>query len=116
MKTTINSNGSKWAGEKPDSIEKLIEVLSETPLDRRFEACGNFAYKGKCKHDREILGHQTRFFGNFLKLSHVFNIDTDNPIIIKKLRNTIRANKLRPDYLSQPKPEKATKALTSVLT
>ena len=40
--TTIMSNGSKWYGEAPDSIDKLLEVLKENMLDPRFVEHGNF--------------------------------------------------------------------------
>lgn len=102
MKTTIHSNGSKWAGQEPDSIETLLEVLKREPLDRSFEAYGNFAYAN------ESLPGTTRFFGNFLHISHVFSIDSNDPAVVKPLRAAIRANKKREDYLSQPKPSQRT--------
>ena len=99
MKTTINSNGSKWAGQEQDTIETLIEVLGETPLDRSFEAYGNFAYK------LEGAPGNVRFFGNFLHQSHVFNIDSDDQSVISRLTKAIRLNQKREDYLSQQKPK-----------
>ena len=35
-------NGSKWAGEQPDGIEVLLEVLASEPLRPIFEDCGGF--------------------------------------------------------------------------
>ena len=97
MTTTIISNGSKWAGEAPDIIDDLLEVLASQPLDRRFEMSGNFI---------EPFNGETRFWGNFLTVSHVFNIDTDEPDVIKRLTAAIRENQQRPDYLAQSAPVK----------
>jgi hypothetical protein len=38
----IISNGSKWAGEKPDTIDDLLNVLNKYTLDPNFEKYGNF--------------------------------------------------------------------------
>jgi hypothetical protein len=88
----IMSNGSKWMGENPDTIEKLCEVLKNYPLDRTFEDYGNFIITD---------GVTTTFFGNFLNLSHVFNIITDEIEIIELLTGLILENRKRTDYLSQ---------------
>lgn len=87
--TTITSNGSKWAGEPPDSVETLLAVLARHTLDPRFETFGNFV-------QREAAG--VSFFGNFLDLSHVFNITTNDPAVWKPLVRAIRRNQRRPDY------------------
>lgn len=63
----IHSNGSKFYGEEPDSLAKLIEVLGEATLDPRFEEYGNFVI--------DDMPGPVRLFGNFHQLSHVFNID-----------------------------------------
>ena len=56
MKTIIHSNGSKWAGEKPDSVETLEKMIRTYPLDKRFENTGNFAYRkrGVFFNNREL--------------------------------------------------------------
>lgn len=101
MQTIITSNGSKWAGEIPDDLPKLLETLSDYPLDRTFEEYGNFVYDVD-----EIRGPGfIRFWGNFFSYSHVFSIDTDDPEVIKTLTTAIRKNQQRPDYLSQETPE-----------
>lgn len=103
---TINqSNGSKWAGEQPDSIETLIEVLGREPLDSSFERYGNFAYQTPCHADYDDAGkiidgapmfpeHEGvwAFFGNFENLSHVFDIVSNDPKVIEPLRAAIAAN------------------------
>lgn len=93
MTTTIYSNGSKWAGEAPDTIDALLKVLTSAPLHRDFD--GNFIYP------LEDMPGTTRFWGNFETVSHVFCIDTDEPDVIKKLTAAIRKNQQRADYLNQ---------------
>ncbi len=104
MTTHIESNGSKWLGQAPDPISVLIEVLGKHPLDRSFEAYGNFIREPDTAHDA------TGFFGNFLTLSHVFNIRTDDTAVIDALTHAIRANQQRPDYLRQQTPEERKRA------
>jgi len=100
--TTINSNGSKWAGEAPDSIEKLVEVLKENALDPMFSDYG------KPFITADIGG--VHFFGNFFNLSHVFNLRTGDPKVIATLTRAIRENMRRDDY------QKALAALTKYRT
>jgi hypothetical protein len=100
MTTEILSNGSKYAGEAPENVEFLLALLANEPLDRKFEAYGNFA---------QNLGNEgrpgaVRFFGNFFTCSNVFRIDTDDPTLIERLLAAIRVNQLRPDYLAQDQP------------
>lgn len=90
MTTTIHSNGSKWAGEKPDPVERLLERLKLYTLDPRFERCGNFISKS------DGIVH---FWGNFFDVSGVFQIDTDEAPIIERLTRAIRDNQARASYL-----------------
>jgi hypothetical protein len=106
MPTEIISNGSKWAGEEPDSIDTLLDVLAKHPLDRTFEAYGNFVLRDPQMADGSRDVGRTHFFGNFLTLSHVFSIRTDEQDVIDKLTAAIQANKLRPDYRNQSKPKR----------
>lgn len=105
MTTTINSNGSKWAGEAPDSIETLLGVLAEYVLDRRHECPPEFGHPfisvSKAGERWAPLG-TVRFHGNFLTLSHVFSIDTDEPELIERMTLAIKQNMERPDYTAQP--------------
>lgn len=90
--TDIRSCGSTWGGERPKSLNSLMVALVSSPLDRRFMDYGKFA-----SHN----GDTWHFFGNFLELSHVFNITTDDPIVIETLRAAIRRNQHREDYRAQ---------------
>jgi len=106
----IISNGSKWQGEPLDTIEQLLEVLSKHTLDPRFEGYGNFVRADtpdiyiRDGHLHAVPGAY-KFFGNFLDVSHVFNIRTDEPEIIKALTAAIEANKQTQTYLdNRPVP------------
>lgn len=94
--TRIISNGSKWNGQAPDSIETLIDVLSREPLADDMRVC---AYQLRCDHDRRVavdMGcdpeNTWQFAGNFLHRSHVFNVITDDADLIATLRVAIVAN------------------------
>lgn len=97
--TTIKSNGSKWAGQEPDSVEYLLKVLNDEPLDRTFENYGNFVYLNENNLETVV------FFGNFFRISHVFNIETDDESTIENLISAIEANRRRSDYSSQKIPK-----------
>lgn len=105
--TTIISNGSNWAGEEPDTIDQLIEVLKTEVIEDRFffkkkeywdkPENSPFQWVILCPIMKQHLltgereKHYT-FFGNFEKVSHVFNIETDEPEVISKLKAAIMAN------------------------
>ena len=91
--TTIIDNGSNWAGGEPDTLDDLCAVLKSEPLNRDFEAFGNFILAD----DAPVI----RFWGNFANVSHVFSIDSDDPAVIERLTKAIRENQQRADYLSQ---------------
>ncbi len=106
MKTIIHCNGSKWAGEKPDTIEKLIEVLKNNTIEERFFFWLNKPYlkKGQKPYFCTPISESTSefykdekgmkiFFGNFEEVSHVFRIATDDKGLIKKLTQAIKENK-----------------------
>ena len=99
--TTIIHNGSHWAGEEPDTLDELCAVLASEPLNRDFEAFGNFALHPVEYTDGRVDSSITRFWGNFANVSHVFNIDSDDPAVIERLTKAIRENQQRADYLSQ---------------
>lgn len=94
-RTTIDSNGSRWFGQAPATVDELLAVLAAEPLERSFEIYGNFI----TSDDGE-----TRLWGNFHAISHVFSIGTRDPDLIERLTTAIRSNQQRPDYLAQPVP------------
>ena len=111
----IDSNGSHWAGARPDGIEALFERLASFPLNPDFEDYGNFITPARLAHptqDPDTLltvyedagpiypesPDALRFWGNFYELSAVFCIDTDEPELIERLTAAIRANQATPAY------------------
>ncbi len=106
----IMSCGSRWGGEEPGDIADLLDALKSATLDPKFEKYGNFINPSPCRGVRNpewgygakvpewIDGEPlyaapvTRFFGNFLNLSHVFNIDTNDAPTIAALTAAIKAN------------------------
>lgn len=104
----IKSNGNKWIGTdtpwrtvEPETIEALVEVLKQYPLDPSFEKYGNFI-----DHNPQFIKPAaqakyagcTAFFGNFYTYSHVFRIYTDEPEVIEMLSTAIRANLSTKEY------------------
>lgn len=116
--TVIHSNGSKWNGQTPDSLDRLFEVLATHPLDPAFEALGGFIGKAHGCRVVYVGGvrtytdtgtmypgiEATQFFGNFWDIAHVFNIDTDDADLIERLTVAIRANQASDAY-AQAKTE-----------
>ena len=96
---------SKWIlGESPDSVDKLIAVLETYALDPRcapFVSFDNFSYS--------VLGiKKWRFSGNFLHLSHVFNITVDEVhlavalSLAKAIKNNVRRFLMTPRTPGSP--------------
>ena len=91
----IQSNGSKWCGQEPDSIWALVQVLNKYALDPTFENYGNFVNHNPQWISQEIAEKYQgclKFFGNFSSISHVFNIITDEPEVIQILTDAINKN------------------------
>ena len=97
----IQSNGSKWAGQEPDNIEVLLEMLAKEPLDRTYEDCFYYPLEDDFRKRHNYPEGTIAFSGNFFKYSHVFNIRTDELSIIKQLTQAIEANKQTDAYINQ---------------
>ncbi|MBX3583245.1 MAG: hypothetical protein KF810_15250 [Rhizobiaceae bacterium] len=99
--TEIRSNGTRTLGDTPDSIETLLDVLAHHPLNRMFE-----------RVFIENLGNGSwRFHGNFLTVSHVFDIRSDDPETVRLLTRAINANRRMPGFRSQPSAAKQWRAI-----
>jgi hypothetical protein len=68
VSVTIEWNGSKWAGQAPDPLAVLIDVLGREPLNPCFEEYGNFVMP--CEFGSGLV----HLHGNFYRVSHVFSI------------------------------------------
>lgn len=99
--TEIRANGSKMLGEASDSVEALLDVLARHPLHRTFEKI----------FIQDRGNGRWRFQGNFLTISHVFDIRTDDPEIVRRLTKAIRANRRTPGFRSQPSAAKQLRAI-----
>ena len=93
--TRIVSNGSRWAGQSPLEIDALLKVLKEHPLNAQFAP---FITKSE-------IDPSQQFNGNFVTLSHVFNIHTNDPELIETLTAAIHENMQRSDYRPLPEPK-----------
>ena len=116
----IISLGSKWKGEEPDTIDKLLEILKTNTIEERFFQKYGVDKDGSLVYDKELIcewrnicpisdnyKNEIRkgeyrdslpdgvynFFGNFEDLSFLFNIVTDDKEVIDKLVTAIKANK-----------------------
>lgn len=108
----IISNGSKFYGQKPDTIDQLIRVLEATPLDPCFEKYGTFVQPNPHflkKEAQQKYAGCTHFHGNFHQVSHSFNIITDEPETIEKLTAAIQGNINSHAYKQAKKEYKAWK-------
>ena len=89
----ILSNGSKWLGQEPDTVEDLLVVMQNHEL----EDWSSFDLVTKEPHK------EFRAFGNFIAVSHVFRIDgsLDEMLPIARAmkenrRKYYRSNKIHP--------------------
>jgi len=105
--TIIHTNGSKWAGEAPDSIDKLIERLSMYTIEERFFSKFQRGYgKDKKRYTLCPISKEDgmyMFFGNFLEISGVFRIETNDPAVINQLKPAIMNNKGWKEYIHKCK-------------
>lgn len=99
---------------KPDSIKRLFKFLAKAPLDPRFEDFGDFispAIEGiEVRDDNGVVHYEDgppifpdhknvmSFFGNFYTYSAGFSIYTNDPDLIERLTNAIRANQQSDAY------------------
>lgn len=98
-------------GHKCDGIDRLLEVLSQYALDRRFEAYGEFIDSPVWMHPEHSgwavdgSDNEVSIGGNFREYSFSFNLATNDHEVIATLREAIAANQARADYQAQPQPQ-----------
>jgi hypothetical protein len=100
--TLALSSGSPFPGERRGVVADLVATLSAEPLDSTFENYGNFITADPVGLDDKPLypAGFVNFWGNFVNVSHVFNIVTNEPEVIAELTRLIRANQATPAYLA----------------
>lgn len=99
--TLALSNGSAFPNERRGVVADLVAMLTAEPLDSTFENYGNFVMADPEGLDGKPLypAGFVNFWGNFVRVSHVFNIVTNEPAVIAELTRLIRANQASPAYL-----------------
>jgi hypothetical protein len=88
----INSNGSRWHGEKPATIEELLEVLKKYTLRAGYNGTERNPVSCYYKPLFKNIGIEM-FYGNFEEISHVFCIYTNHQETINSLRCAMGGNK-----------------------
>ena len=93
-KTNIMFNGSKWAGQPPDTLEKLLEVLATEPLDPRYKRFNAPVFSGDYPlgMSQDLEGFTHHFHGNFYRISHAFSVFTNDDSVIAALTEACEKN------------------------
>lgn len=100
-KTIIHSNGSKWAGQPQSSIPEIIEILGAWAIEHRFFfkhkqiidcETGAFEWIILCPISKDRETGNYKFFGNFERVSFVFNIETNDIGVIDQMKKAILNN------------------------
>lgn len=93
-KTNIMFNGSKWAGQPPDTLEKLLEVLATEPLDPRYKRFNAPVVRGDYPlgMSQDLEGFTHHFHGNFYRISHAFSVFTNDDSVIAALTEACEKN------------------------
>lgn len=96
-KTVIISNGSKFAGQKPDSVETLFRRLQKYTLE---PSLAPHAARAQGPHlDTYFMPDGTLHArGNFREVSAGFSILTSNADLADTLTKLIAANLATPEY------------------
>lgn len=89
--TKIQLNGGRWHGDPPEDISVLLEKLEKHSLDPRYEHYLD-KFISKIQKEDGTPTKEVRFFGNFAEFSHVFDLRTDEPLLIEKITNAINNN------------------------
>jgi len=104
----IQSNGSKWAGQEPDDLNLLLKTLGHYTLN--IDHWGDCIDANPCQGVRNpartkaspsqwidgprlFTANVTHFSGNFIEVSHVFSVYTNDEGTIKTLTDAIHHNK-----------------------
>jgi hypothetical protein len=93
------------------SLEDLFEMLAEHPLDRTFEAYGDYLEPpvwSKPPQDgwaEDGSDGEFSFWGNLFDWAYTFNLTTNDPELIERIRAAVEQNRARADFQAQaPQP------------
>lgn len=103
--TEIMYIGAKRHGGTLDDIETLLRLLARYPLNRTFERA--------LVEDR--AGGTKPFHGKFLEISHVFDIRSNDPEVVRRLTEAIKANRRLPGFRAQPSAARQLRAANQLL-
>lgn len=96
----VTNPAARWSFV-PDTVDNILQDLEEYTLDPVFELYGDFVNPSPewlNQDAAEKYSGCTLIYGNFLSLSHAFQLVTDEPETISRLRDAIDENRKRPDY------------------
>jgi hypothetical protein len=108
IKTVVQHIGHS---EEDNSLDVLFKMLADHPLERSFAAYGDYL-EPPVWNDPSAVGWapdgsdgEFMFWGNFHDYSFGFNLTTNDPVLLDRLRLAVEANCARPDFQAQPSPE-----------
>jgi hypothetical protein len=108
IKTVIQHIGHS---AEDNSLEALFKMLAEHPLERTFAAYGDYL-EPPVWNDPNAVGWapdgsdvEFTFWGNFHDYSFGFNLTTNDPVLVERIKLAVEANCARADFQAQPQPE-----------
>jgi len=89
----VFQNGSRFAGEPPASLAELLALLDAEPLRADQAEFGFIIADPLGLDEKPLFPHDfVSFRGNFERLSHGFNVATNDPAVIAQLTAEINRN------------------------
>jgi hypothetical protein len=111
MPRTVIEYIGQHGGSGKRSLEHLFRMLAEHPLDRTFEAYGDYLETpvwSKPPRDgwaADGSDGECMFWGNFFDWAYTFNLTTNDPELIERIRVAVEQNRARADFQAQaPQP------------
>jgi len=108
-KTIINWIGHNASDDR--SLEGLFDLLAVQPLDRSFEAYGDYLEPPVWCEPHEVewaadgSDGEVNFSGNFFHFSRTFSVTTNDPDLIERFRVALELNRAMPGFIEQtPRP------------
>jgi len=107
MKKTIIQYIGQHGSPGKRSLEHLFKMLAEHPLDRTFEAYGDYLEPPVWSNPPDGWAPdgsdgELTFWGNLFDWAYTFNLTTNDPELVERIRAAVDLNRARPDFLEQP--------------